>query len=282
MPFLFHQTPLAEDGTMPALTQPGTEAGTFNPLAIRAVEVDARQFLMIWACHARPNHNDNPPVVAGRGFDYSSIGKANLATIAKIRAAFVSQEAAQAVAVANGLHYVAWDDTAALVQCPVEFGRWWNVAYCPPTIKDVCSGYVLDYEVHDGRSRTVTANLFRRLQLETPDVTRYLYTNQRGSGGYFDSGLVGIETSTAWRFDAVSIFQDRNERLLASQLVNLGAQSTKAYVTFDLATNNLSTAQYVKSTVQQKGLKGVLFWRNGADYTLPGIQAKIDLFQSWV
>lgn len=282
LPKIFAQTPLDADGSIPVTWQPATDALTFNPDFLHPSPSTTSQWLFVWANHFRANGDDNPPVVNGRGFRYTSLIKANMATLAKLRAAFLGPAYARQLCGNCGLRYVLWGDTEALDQAPLLGGHYRDVAYCPPYVKDRVAGYVLDYEVIDKRSPAVTSAFFKRLAGETFPIVRVLYTNQVWSPGYVASGLSGIEEITAGQFHGVCVLQDHDERVLPRQLQVFGSRARKAVVTVDLKTNSLASVQYAHNIVIDRQLTGVNLWRNGADLTAPATKAKLDLFQPWV
>lgn len=281
MPKVVQQAAFTAEGTIPDFAKPASDLATFNPLVMHPAP-QGGQWLFVWANYFRKNGDANPPVVNGRGFRYTSIDKANMATLAKLRSAFIGPASAQALCARQGLRFCTWGDLATLATMPVVGGHYRNVAYCPPLISDKVKGYILDYECGDGRSSDDTAGLFRRIVGELPGVPRMLYTNQMGSAGYRGSGLQGLVLKTPTWFHCVSIFQDRNERLLLEQFKALGRYGRKAVVTIDLKTNDLTSVRYARNFVLERRLPGVHFWRNGVDLGLASTAQKLALFNTWV
>lgn len=276
MPFLHTQWP----------TFPGTYM-LFDASLLAPPPPPRPQMLMLWACHARADADDkqNPPVVVFGGkqwrFKYTTLAKANAATIAKLRAAFVSAEAARQTCVAAGLRFVRWGNIDGLRVAPRQGSSILDVAYCPPLVGDRVGSVVLDYEVADDRTPAQSLAFLRKFSGVAPWVTKFLYTNRVGSGGFTKSGLVGIGRQLVPLFAGISILQDQNERTLRAQANTFGENDHKLFVTVDLSTNDAASMGYVWNVVSQDGMAGVNLWRNGADPASAATLEKVGVFAGW-
>ncbi len=284
MPFVMHQMPLEPDGRPPP-ELPGTDYATFSPRAIRDTP-KAKQWLMVWANHARRSGKEtNPPVVKLAGakcrFRFTSINKANLATIARLRSAFMADNSARQLCHKAGLHYVVWGDMDGLRKGRRVEDELIDVAYCPPYLLPRVHGFVLDYEVGDDREAETTTWLLARIAEEMAGIPNLLYTNEIDSFTYARSGLQGVERQIVNLFDGFSIMQQTNGRRLPTQAGAYRAPH-KLYVTVDLRTNDLASVTYARGIVRQYGMQGVNIWRNGADLADPAIQEKLQVFKSWL
>lgn len=254
--------------------------------ALEAPPASRPQLLMLWACHARDDAGDkqNPPVVLlgtqAFRFRYTTLARANGATLAKLRAAFVSADAARATCRTFGLRYIAQDDTAALAAAPRRAGAIIDSVLCPAFAGDRAQGVIVDYEVADDRAPSETLVFLRKLAGVAPWVPKFLYTNEVGSAGFRRSGLAGIGPLLGPLFSGISIFQANSARRLRAQAATFERRA-KLFVTIDLATNDAPSIGYVFNTIVQDRLAGVHFWRNGADPEAPATRLKVDLFAPW-
>lgn len=280
LPKVYQQAAFTAEGTAPSFAKPATDLVTFNPLVIQE-NPQGGQWLFVWANYCRANGNANPPIINGRGFRYSSVAKANTATLAKLRSAFLDPSYAKALCRNQGLRFCLWGDLETLATMPIVGGHYRDVAYCPPYVKDKVTGFLLDYEVGDHRSPQVTSAFFKRLVGEMFYIPRGLYTNQVDSAGYRLSGLGSIERETFGRFHGVSILQDHNERDLARQAAKFGNAYRKIVVTVDLATNNLDSIRYARNFIRDRKCLGAHLWRNGVDLAAPLTAQKLNLFSAW-
>lgn len=280
MPKVIQQAAFTAEGTIPDFAKPASDLTTFNPLVMHPAP-QGGQWLFVWANYFRANGDFNPPFIDGRGFKYTSLAKANMATLAKLRGAFMGPASAKALCGRAGLRYCLWGDLETLGTMPISGGHYRDVAYCPPYVKDKVTGFLLDYEVGDGRSPESTSAFFRRLAGEMYYIPRGLYTNQVGSAGYRLSGLSGIEKETFKQFHGISIFQDKNERLLAQQAAVFSKSCQKLVVTIDLATNSLDSVRYARNFIRDRGCLGANLWRNGVDLGSPLTAQKLALFETW-
>lgn len=284
MPFVMQQMPLRPDGSPPP-ELPGTDYATFSPRAIRDTP-KAKQWLMVWANHARGLTKEaNPPVVtlAGRKcrFRFTSINKANLATIARLRSAFIADDSARHLCRKAGLTYVVWGDMDGLRKARRLDDELVDVAYCPPYMLPRVHGFVLDYEVGDDRAAETTTWLLARIADEMAGIPSLLYTNEVDSYTYARSGLKGSERQIVNLFDGFSILQQTDSRRLPTQAGAYRAPQ-KLYVTVDLRTNDLASVTYARGIVRQYGMQGVNIWRNAADLNDPAIQEKLAVFNGWL
>jgi hypothetical protein len=136
-------------------------------------------------------------------------------------------------------------------------------------------GIVLDYEVGDGRSPTVTSSFIATLNRTLGDKKLIFYSNDIINGGEKN----GIDKTSAPKIllhsDAVGILL--HKKLLETETVasainrqlgiygaNTAAEMRKVYVTFELNLD-LNKAIQTRNIIKSKKLLGVMEWRNGAN-----------------
>lgn len=239
-------------------------------------------FLFVWANRFKNNitPKDNPPIINIDGKDYrfrfSNLTKANLATIALIRSAYVSNQSARILCTNNNLRAVEWGDINSLRALRKPDGYFLDVALIlPQPVNALSAGFVLDYEVQDGRSPSATLNFFNRLKVEFPLIRRLMYANNLLSAGATKSGLNGIEIRLPGIFHGSHILLTGDKFDALAQRKLFGA-SRNLYITLDMKQTK-ATLTRAREFVEREKLLGINVWRNGE----PNLQQKLDLFASW-
>lgn len=244
------------------------------------------QLLMIWSnrLHNSSITKPNPPDVTIKGkkyrFQFTTYAKASASTLVRLYAAFKSWNSAKAVADANNLRMVAYEDLAALERFLPKTGNLIrDVAYVSPnSLVDAYSGFILDHEVQDNRPNSVSANLFKRLAADFPGLRRHLYTNAPASSSFNRSGLGDIKTSLA-SFHAVSLLVSSDTPAITTQHAVYGG-AKKIIVTVDLSLP-LSALKPIRTYVAKNGLLGVHLWKNGQDPLTALGKQKVNLFKDF-
>lgn len=268
-------------GGGPLLTY-ATHHTSFKPSALGDFPPD-RSSLMVWANRFFQSitPKDNPPEILIDNkpyrFRFSSLAKANIATIALLRSAFVSFESAKIVCTNNGLIWCEYDDINKL-RTLRKTDHFMNVALIHPSpITSKCSSFLLDYEVQDGRSPTQTLNFFNRLRTEFPLLRRGFYTNNLLSASATRSGLSGIEIRLPGIFHSLSILLTNNKFDLAEQRKLYGA-TPKIITTLDMK-QDIKLLTQARDYIEEHSLLGVNIWRNGE--TDENLQKKLEIFKAW-
>lgn len=281
MPFLMHQFPLVSNDALPDWAL-GSDYSTFNATALVA-GITKPQWLMVWCNHARGlTAKANQPTINGRGFLFTTVAKANMATIAYITAAFQSQDAARRICANHGLRFVPWFNLSGLAKATIKAGDYVDTIVCPPPLTGICVGFVLDYEVGDDRSSSVSLAFLRNIADRFPGLPRIFYTNEIGAPHYLRSGLDGIEPVIARRYHSVSVLQQENERNLLNQARAYNCALSRVYVVVDMASNSLTSIQWVKALVDANNMAGVNIWRNGLSVESDEWTAKMAVFTPWL
>lgn len=275
------QTVLLTDGSVPNYAL-GSDFATFTS-SLLSQTPSVPQWLMVWANHARGiTDKANQPTINGRGFLFTTVAKANMATIATITAAFQSQDAARRICANHGLRFVPWFNLGGLSKATIKAGDYVDTIVCPPPLAGICKGFVLDYEVGDDRSSSVSSAFLRNIADRFPGLPRIFYTNEIGAPHYLRSGLDGIEPVIARRYHSVSVLQQENERNLLTQARAYNCALSRVYVVVDMASNSLTSIEWVKALVDANNMAGVNIWRNGLSVESDEWNTKMAVFTPWL